>query len=388
MDDLSYWLALHKASGIGPATFSQLFDHYPNPRLLFDTPEALQQLDLAPAQKSAVQKAIHKPDWKAVEQELLWAEATENHILLLTQTDYPELLKQIHSPPPLLFIKGQVSVLNEIQLAMVGSRNPSIDGHETAWQFAHHLAQHGMVITSGMALGIDAQSHYGALKAQGKSIAVAGTGLDRIYPARHKELAWQLIEHGAIVSEYPLGTGPMKYNFPQRNRIISGLSVGTLVVEAAQKSGSLITAYSALEQAREVFAIPGSIHNPLSRGCHQLIKSGAKLVETAEDILEELASLMFASQINTNNSAAGSHSTNISIDSANKSHKKIQSIDPLLPKIQQKILKNLGYNPISVDVLTIRSGLSVAEINANLVLLEVEDYIQSHPGRMVSLKSN
>lgn len=271
---------------------------------------------------------------------------------------------------------------------MVGSRNPSIDGHETAWQFAHHLAQHGMVITSGMALGIDAQSHYGALKAKGKSIAVAGTGLDRIYPARHKELAWQLIEHGAIVSEYPLGTGPMKYNFPQRNRIISGLSVGTLVVEAAQKSGSLITAYSALEQAREVFAIPGSIHNPLSRGCHQLIKSGAKLVETAEDILEELASLMFASQSNMNNSAAGSNSTNISIAPVNNSHEEYQSIDPLLPKIQQKILKNLGYNPISVDTLTIRSGLSVAEINANLVLLEVEDYIQSHPGRMVSLKSN
>ena len=382
MDDLSYWLALHQASGIGPATFSQLFEHYSNPRRLFDSPETLKQLDLLPVQRHAVQKALQEPDWKAVEQALLWTEAAENHILLLTQTNYPELLKQIHSPPPLLFIKGQVSVLNEIQLAIVGSRNPSIDGHETAWQFAHHLAQQGMVITSGMALGIDAQSHYGALKANGKSIAVAGTGLDRIYPARHKELAWQLIEQGAIVSEYPLGTGPMKGNFPQRNRIISGLSVGTLVVEAALKSGSLITAYSALEQAREVFAIPGSIHNPLSRGCHQLIKSGAKLVETAEDILEELSSLMLASQIHP---AVNSHNSS---QAANSHLTQTRDSNPLLPKIQQKILKNLAYSPISVDALTLRSGLSVAEINANLVLLEVDDYVQSHPGGLVSLKSN
>lgn len=376
MDDLSYWLALHKASGIGPATFSQLFEHYASPALLFDSPESLQQLDLSASQKNAVQQAIQDPDWSAAEQALSWSETAENHILLATQSDYPELLKQIHSPPPLLFVKGSLNVLNDIQLAIVGSRNPSIDGHETAWQFAHHLAQQGMVITSGMALGIDAQSHAGALKAQGKTIAVAGTGLDRIYPARHKDLAWQIIEQGAIVSEYHLGTGPMKHHFPQRNRIISGLSVGTLVVEAALKSGSLITAYAALEQAREVFAIPGSIHNPLSRGCHQLIKNGAKLVETAEDIMEELASLMLASQIKPGATAPAT-----SPDSR-------YSIDSLLPKIQQKILQNLGYSPVSVDQLSNRCDLSVADINANLVLLEIHDYIQSHPGRMVSLKSS
>lgn len=376
MDDLSYWLALHKAPGIGPASFSLLFEHYHNPRILFESPETLKSLALSSVQRNAIQHAIQTPDWQAVEQELNWSDAPENHILLLTQTDYPELLKQIHSPPPILYIKGHVNVLNEIQLAMVGSRNPTVDGHETAEQFAHHLAQQGMVITSGMALGIDAQSHIGALKANGKSIAVAGTGLDRVYPARHKDLAWQLIENGAIVSEYPLGTGPMKHNFPQRNRIISGLSVGTLVVEAALKSGSLITAYAALEQAREVFAIPGSIHNPLSRGCHQLIKSGAKLVETAEDILEELSSLMLASREKT---------THIS---SSRSQKQDQSINPLLPKVQQKILMNIGYDPISVDTLTLRSGLSVAEINANLVLLEVDDYIQIHPGKKVSLKAD
>ncbi len=375
MDDLSYWLALHKAPGIGAATFSRLFEHYTSPALLFESPESLQQLELDGRQKSAVLQALQEPDWTAVEQELNWAQSSENHILLLNHKAYPELLRQIHSPPPLLFVKGQLDVLNDIQLAMVGSRNPSIDGHETAWQFAHHLAQHGMVITSGMAMGIDAQSHFGALKAPGKTIAVAGTGLDRIYPARHKELAWQIIDQGAIVSEYSLGSGPMKHHFPQRNRIISGLSVGTLVVEAALKSGSLITAYAALEQAREVFAIPGSIHNPLSRGCHQLIKNGAKLVETAEDILEELSSLMLAATLSSDDTGT--------TDSTPAK----QTIDPLLPKVQQKILRNLGYSPVSVEQLISRSGLSVAEINANLVLLEVDDYIQSHPGRMVSLKS-
>ena len=298
MDDLFYWLALLRVPGIGPATFNQILEQFPNPKILFDSPDRLQQLNLTPARKKALEQAIQAPDWSAVEQDIQWSEIDGNFIIRLDQNEYPELLKQIHSPPPILYVKGRLDILNDIQLAMVGSRNPSADGRETAWQFAHHLASHHMVITSGMALGIDAQSHYGALAAEnGHSIAVAGTGLDRIYPARHKELAWKLAEQGAIVSEYPLGTGPLKQNFPQRNRIISALSVGTLVVEAALKSGSLITAYEALEQSREVFAIPGSIHNPLSRGCHQLIKSGAKLVETADDILEELSSLMLASRM-------------------------------------------------------------------------------------------
>ena len=377
MDDLSYWLALRKAPGVGSVIFSQIIDYFPNPKTLFDSPEAAEQLDLTPARRRSLQNYLQAPDWKSVEQELQWTEISENHILLLNQPEYPELLKQIHSPPPVLFVKGQPEVLNDVQLAIVGSRNPSVDGSESARQFAHHLAQYGMVITSGMALGIDSQSHHGALAAQGKSIAVAGTGLDRIYPARNKKLAWQLVEQGAIISEYPLGTGPMKQNFPQRNRIISGLSVGTLVVEAALQSGSLITAQCALEQSREVFAIPGSIHNPLSRGCHQLIRSGAKLVETADDILEELSSLILASRMNTAND----------INTAGQSEQ-TYAINSLLPKVQQQILKNIGYAPSSVDTLIERSGLSTAEINANLVLLEVDDYIQTHPGGMVSLKNS
>ncbi len=376
MDDLSYLLALHSAPRIGCSTLNQLCALPCSLSSLFETPDILTTFELKKSRLETIREALRTPDWKTVEQTLKWAEAEENHILLLSHKDYPELLKQIHSPPPLLFVKGHLAVLNDIQLAMVGSRNPGVDGSETAWQFAHHLAQHGMVITSGMALGIDTQSHKGALAANGRSIAVAGTGLNRIYPARNKELAWQLIEQGAIISEYPLETGPLKANFPQRNRIISGLSVGTLVVEAALKSGSLITAREALEQGREVFAIPGSIHNPLSRGCHQLIKAGAKLVETADDIVEELASLMLASRLpdqpelfNTTKKAP------------------IPEPDPLLPKVQQQILKNISYSPVAVDQVIERSGLSAADVSANLVLLEINDYIQSHPGNMVSLKS-
>ncbi len=375
MDDLPYLLALHSAERIGPTTLNQLNALPCSLSSLFETPEILTTFELKKNQLQAIQEALRTPDWKTVEQTLKWAEAEENHILPLSHEAYPELLKQIHTPPPILFVKGRLSVLSDIQLAMVGSRNPSVDGSETARQFAYHLAQHGMVITSGMALGIDTQSHTGALEAGGRSIAVAGTGLNRIYPARNKKLAWQLIEQGAIVSEYPLETGPLKANFPQRNRIISGLSVGTLVVEAALKSGSLITAREALEQGREIFAIPGSIHNPLSRGCHQLIKAGAKLVETADDIVEELASLMLASRLPEQPELFNTAKEEV-----------IPEPDPLLPKVQQQILKNIGYSPVAVDRVIERSGLNASDVNANLVLLEINDYIQSHPGNMVSLK--
>ena len=376
MDDLSCWLALLRTPGIGPSTLVQLSQQIPDIPALFDAPELINRFNLPHARKTALENTLKHPDWQAVEQDLTWAEQRDNHILLINQPGYPELLKQTHSPPAILFVKGQIDIVNDIQLAMVGSRNPTADGRDSAWQFARHLADHGMVITSGMALGIDAQSHYGALAADGgRSIAVAGTGLDRIYPARHKELAWQLAERGAIVSEYPLGTGPLKHHFPQRNRIISGLSVGTLVVEAALKSGSLITAYEALEQSREVFAIPGSIHNPLSRGCHQLIKSGAKLVETADDILEELASLIQVPR----HSEDASEKLKVSVSPG-------PVIDPLLPKIQQQLLKHIGYSPRTIDDLIEQTGLDAADIQANLILLEINDYIQTHPGDQVSLK--
>jgi DNA processing protein len=381
MDDLFYWLALHHAPGIGPATFNLLLAHYPSLQELFESPDSIKNTPLSPSRQNVLIDYLKTSDWKQVHRALHWREENENHILTINHPEYPELLKQIDQPPALLYLKGNIEILSQVQLAIVGSRNPSVDGRETAFDFARHLASKGMVITSGMALGIDAQSHLGALSVKGestvkgKSIAVTATGLDRIYPARHKDLAYQLVEQGAIVSEYPLGTGPVAGNFPQRNRIISGLSVGTLVIEAALKSGSLITARHALEQAREVFAIPGSIHNPLARGCHRLIKDGAKLVEKADDIIEELPSLMIASQ------------TSETLINNTLFNEKPVAIDPLLPKIQQQILVNIGFSPVSVDHLAERTSLEVSELNANLVLLEVNDYIQSHPGGYFTLKN-
>ena len=385
MDDLFYWLALHQAPGIGPAAFHLLLSHYSSLQELFESPASLTNTPLSPAKQNSLADYLQAADWRKVDEALQWKEMDGNHILTNKHPAYPELLKQIDQPPALLYVKGQYQLLSEVQLAMVGSRTPTIDGQETAFDFARHLAAQGMVITSGMALGIDAQSHKGALAAKGKSIAVTGTGLDRIYPARNKDLAYQLAEQGAIVSEYPLGTGPAAGNFPQRNRIISGLAVGTLVVEAALKSGSLITARQALEQAREVFAIPGSIHNPLSRGCHRLIKEGAKLVEKADDILEELASLMLASQL-SKTTISETQASEISSQKAATPANQV-TIDPLLPKVQQDILKYIGFTPVSVDHLAERTTLEIAELSANLVLLEVNDYIQSHPGGCYALKN-
>ncbi|TXK97341.1 DNA-protecting protein DprA, partial [Methylococcaceae bacterium HT1] len=221
--------------------------------------------------------AIKKADWDSVEQDLLWREQKDNHILLFTDTDYPSQLKEIPDPPPILFARGDVDLMQFPQLAIVGSRTPSSSGLQMATDFASSLATTGFTITSGLALGIDAASHRGALAVQGKTIAVTGTGLDRVYPATHKELATEIANTGVLVSEFPPGTSAKANHFPRRNRIISGLCVGLLVVEAAKHSGSLISARMALEQNREVFAIPGSIYNPVARGCNALIREGAKL---------------------------------------------------------------------------------------------------------------
>ena len=232
---------------------------------------------------------IQRIDWSAVDRELQWAEISENHVVTVLDADYPKQLCEIKSPPLVLFVQGDINLLSQPQLAMVGSRNATPIGVETAEQFARYLTQCGLTITSGLALGIDAASHCGAIRS-GKTIAVLGTGLDFIYPKRNQQLAIEIVKSGgAVISEFPLGTPPERKNFPRRNRIISGLSLGVLVVEATLYSGSLITARLAGEQGREIFAIPGSIHNPVARGCHQLIRCGAKLVETAQDIIEELA---------------------------------------------------------------------------------------------------
>ena len=361
---LRYWLALLHAPGIGPATFQRVLECFPDPRVLFDQPQLLQKEALQKVGLKLPPKAISylkRPNWTDVDNDLRWAEDGQCHILTLTDPRYPTLLKEITDPPPVLFVRGDHAVLTQAQLAIVGSRNPSAGGKQTAYDFAQSLALNGLCITSGLALGIDAASHLGALDAGGATIAVAGTGLDRIYPARHRDLGHRIVEQGAIVSEFPPGTPPIASNFPRRNRIISGLSLGALVVEAALKSGSLITARLASEQGREVFAIPGSIHNPLTRGCHALIGQGAKLTENTQDILEELgplATLALENQPVTDNPT---HATAPSIS-------------------DHPLLKDLGFEPTSIDTLVDRSGLTAEAVSSMLLILELQGIVASSGG--------
>lgn len=309
---------------------------------------------------------LQSPDWPVVERDIEWTAQAGNRLLTLHSTDYPILLRQIADPPLVLFVRGDPAVLREPQLAMVGSRNPSPIGRQTAYTFAKALAKVGLVITSGLALGIDAASHAGAIAGQGKTIAVAGNGLDRIYPKRHQALAQQIEHHGALVSEFPPGTPPRASHFPRRNRIISGMSLGVMVLEAAQRSGSLITARLAVEQGRDVFAVPGSIHNPMSRGCHGLIREGAKLVESCQDVLEELVSEVGRFQY-----------------PADKDDTQIRSA-PVLATAHRQLLDNLGFEPTSVDVLVERTGLTADAVSSMLLELELQGFVASASGGLYS----
>ena len=307
---------------------------------------------------------IKSPDEKQLEKELTWAEQPGNHIICYDDSAYPPLLKQTADYPPLLYCSGDINLLPKPQIAIVGSRNCTPGGAKTAHDFAAYLSRSGITITSGMAVGIDTHAHIGALTGAGKTIAVTGTGLDRVYPAQNRQLAYDIHASGLLVTEFPLGASPRSKNFPRRNRIISGLSVATLVVEAAHRSGSLITAHQATEQGREVFAIPGSIHNPQVRGCHQLIREGARLADKAADIIEELSSLLgyIADQTATPQVAA-----------------KITD-DNELDEASSALLEQIGYDPISTDALVERSGLTIDKLSSMLLLLELGNHIQSAPG--------
>ena len=313
---------------------------------------------------------LRAPDWRQVEQDLAWLERPGNHLLTLDDPRYPPLLRQIPYPPSLLFVHGDPSCPRAPQLAIVGTRNPTPLGRETAQRFAAHLAESGLVITSGLALGIDAAAHQGALaSAGGRTLAVMGTSLDRVYPARHRDLAHAIAERGALVSEFPIGTPAAAGNFPQRNRLISGLALGVLVVEAAAQSGSLITARLANEQGREVFAIPGSIHNPLAKGCHALIRQGAKLVETAADIVEELGSLAAAGRADAPLATAPS------------------SITPApqpLDEDYRQVLTAMGDESVGIDLLVERCGLTAEALSSMLLILELEGYVAAIPGGLYS----
>jgi DNA processing protein len=295
-----------------------------------------------------------------VDIDLEWAERDGNHLLCYSDAAYPELLRQIASFPTLLYARGNPELLSAPQIAIVGSRNCTPGGAQNAFDFSAQCAAAGLVVTSGMAIGIDSAAHRGALSISGETLAVAATGVDRVYPSRNRSLAAEIVEHGLIVSEFPLGTTARAAYFPQRNRIISGLAVATLVVEAAQRSGSLITARLAAEQGREVLAIPGSIHNPQTRGCHQLIRDGATLVETARDIAAELGSLY-----------------NFALQQQSPRHPgQAESLDGE----HRALLDSIGYDPVNCDILVHRSGLTIDKLSSMLVILELNDLIQSAPG--------
>ncbi len=360
--DQKYWLALLRAPGVGSRTCLRLLQRFSHPAAVFSAPRS--ELEACGLKEESL-LWLRSPDWSAVESDLLWLEQPGNYLITLDDPDYPTLLREISDPPPVLFVHGDPERLQTPQLAMVGSRNPSFAGRQTAREFARFLARSGLTITSGLAIGIDAAAHEGALDAAGPgtTIAVAGTGLDRVYPGRHRELAHRIAGDGALVSEFPPGTAPRRENFPRRNRIISGLSLGTLVVEAAQRSGSLITARQALEQGREVFAIPGSIHNPLARGCNGLIRQGAKLVETGQDVLEELGALVGGLKDHMHTSP----------DTA-----PLQA-DDLDPDYRQ-FLDSMGFDPVAVDTLIERNGLTPDVVSSMLLLLELDGYVSSAPG--------
>ncbi len=369
-DQLKKWLVLQCARGFGPAKITMLVEQEIHPlELLGEQQKSLFAHIKLPEQ---TRHDLVDPDWETIERNLRWAEQNKCYIIPFESTWYPDLLREIPDPPILLFAQGDPELLQYPQLAMVGSRNPSHSGKETAFEFARHLSNAGLIITSGMATGIDTYSHRGALAGSELTVAVAGTGLDRVYPAKNKDLAQHITQQGLLLSEYAVGTQPVAHNFPRRNRIISGLCVGTLVVEAAIQSGSLITARQAMEQGREVFAIPGSIHNPLARGCHHLIRQGAKLVETGDDILQEITPLIKKMR-------GIEASLEIANFDRNAPRNSIEATHPEPQK--QQLMKYLEYEPVSIDTLVQRSRLTPETISSMLVELELSGLVTSSGGR-------
>lgn len=371
MQKIEDWLSLVHVNQLGPVTLQKLLSHFSTPKNILQAHRSeLISLGIS----NSIIEGIQAPKDEAIQRDLTWLEHENHHLLTLQDSAYPHFLKQISDPPSVLYILGKpelaTSLLSEPQLSIVGSRNCSAYGKDIAASFAQNLAASGLVITSGLASGIDGAAHQGALQASiGSTIAVTACGLNRVYPAEHRQLAEQISQHGLLISEFPVGTSPLPGHFPRRNRIISGLSLGTLVVEASMKSGSLITARLAIEQGREVFAVPGSIHNPLSKGGHTLIRHGAKLVETVEDVLEELKNHIDLDRLNSTTIPA----TKIDQEELDPQHK--------------KVLESMGHEPISVDAIIENCGLKVEEVSSILLILELNNHI-THHGNGIYIRRN
>ncbi|ARG96481.1 DNA-processing protein DprA [Legionella micdadei] len=351
MDNKYYLLALNRIQQIGPRTILKLLTYWPKLEEMFRlTSEQLQTAGLTPQ----LAESICQFDFSEVDVDLRWEEETNHHLLTWDDPNYPLLLKEIHDPPPVLYLQGNASSLHQASIAIVGSRKPSITGAETAKRFSFELALSQLTVISGLALGIDAQAHQGCIEANGLTIAILGTGIDCVYPRQHGQLAQKICEKGLLVSEFPLKVGPKAGHFPRRNRIISGLALATLVVEATIRSGSLITARLALEQNRDVLAIPGSIYNPQARGCHHLLQQGAKLVTSSQEVIEELGlDNLVIKQSNTTQSLA---------------------------RDNKNLVKCIGFEITTVDQIVRRSSLSVEEVACGLATLEIQGIIKAVPG--------
>ena len=352
------WLRLTLVAGIGSRTQRKLLAAFGLPEAVF---AASRDALCAVVGDKAAALLGNGADAAAVDQACAWADAPDQHVITLADADYPRLLLETADPPTLLYIRGRVELLNRPALAIVGSRSPTAQGERDAQSFAAAFAQAGLVIVSGLALGIDAAAHRGALTVGGDTVAFLGTGIDRIYPARNLELAREIGARGAIVSEFPIGTPVSAANFPRRNRLISGVSRGVLVVEAALKSGSLITARLAAEQGRDVFAMPGSIHTPQARGCHQLIRDGAKLVECAQDVLDELKGIDGRAPETTADPAQANGAAD-ETDAGGR------------------LLALMGFAPCGLDDLAARSGLAADALVAQLLRLELDGRVAALPG--------
>lgn len=355
-----HFIALALVNGVGPKKLAMLLKFFNNAEAcLSSTSQCLRSIGL----DASIVKAIKQIDWRSIDDIMHWSEDPKHHILTWHDKAYPNQLKQTASPPPLLFLKGDLSLLNSPQIAIIGTRQPSPGGKKNAISFATELSGLNFSITSGLAKGIDVIAHRATLKSGGKTLAVLGSGIERIYPSAHTNIAKEIAESGLLISEFPLNTPAKPHHFPQRNRIISGLSLGVLVVEAAIKSGSLITARLAAEEGREVFAIPGAIANPMVKGCHHLIKQGAKLTESIEDVLIELSPAQHC-----------------------PAPQKIDASRAELPHDLQMILNHIDFEPTSIDEICLNTGINQKEISEKLVRLELNSLISHVPGGYLKLK--
>ncbi|SRR6056297_3560785 len=362
------WLILHQAPGLGASGLQELIQRDLDPASLPGRARsALLELGLS----ERLARALSDPDDERLAQSLAWLASAPAHQLIAWDDPlYPPLLKRTGDGPAALFVNGDAEALVAPQVAIVGSRAATAGGLEIATRFARELAGAGLVVTSGLAAGIDGAAHRAALAAGGRTIAVAGTGPDRVYPARHRDLAHEIVDNGCVVTPFAPGVGPRPGHFPARNRIISGMSLGTVVVEAGVRSGSLITARLAGEQGREVFAVPGSIHNPVARGCHRLIRDGARLVERPEDVLEALAPL--AGEL------AGSI-RDLLDDAAGRDAPVRDELGEAEPGIRA-VLDAMGHDPTPVDVIIQRTELTTSAVSSILMTLELEGRVQAHAG--------